>query len=631
MKKKFCVLQVTPKEPNPEHIKLFANKNHSDFFFVTHDSPNEQALKFCPNTTWTDTRNILATEVPKEYEYYAFVDYDYNFRPLRDLNPFEQILEDLEEYNPAVLTYYPGTGMITPFATNVQYRDSKDASILPFSHCGMKVVHHSLMSWFFPMITRYGGGVEACHLFNILEIPFLKHVVCSHKMVYDNGFTDDNAPHNQNGAWNKYRMDEMWRWIRPAFKKAAVVDSFAPNEEAKGDSILPKKAFIDIIITNNISPLRSERRDSYFDMDILNKFFDLSHERFLNIEVPLEKRGILLSSVELAQEHVSELTFADMQTTQDPWPSIARAINKNLRDVQKLTINEIIDIYQRSDSPSLFKNAPRLNKELEKYIEGKRVAVVGPAPYLRDLNKGPEIDDYDVIVRIQHDIPNPADYGSRTDVVQSCLNSNYGPPLIKHIRSLAHEDRPKFVICNDTASETKDDGSWAFVDEIYEDVLSELQVPFIHLKNNDGTWDRWALYWEIYPRQHVEFFGTEEYTWNTSNFNSGYGALNYLLRYPIKELGVFGMDFYNCAVPQTIEDKYHANYIKNYGEESRHLGPSLLLHDQMSQMLHCKNVLLPDERLNLDGVVKNKLLSDEVTHRIEKFRTLPKFWKDNTR
>ena len=256
---------------------------------------------------------------------------------------------------------------------------------------------------------------------------------------------------------------------------------------------------------------------------------------------------------------------------------------------------------------------------------------MGPAPYLRDLNKGPEIDDYDVIVRIQHDIPDPADYGSRTDVVQSCLNSNYGPPLIKHISSQAPEDRPRFVICNDTASETKDDGSWAFVDEIYEDVLSELQVPFIHLKNNDGTWDRWALYWEIYPRQHVEFFGTEEYTWNTSNFNSGYGALNYLLRYPIKELGVFGMDFYNCAVPQTIEDKYHANYIKNYGEESRHLGPSLLLHDQMSQMLHCKNVLLPDERLNLDAVVKNKLLSDEVTHRIEKFRTLPKFWKDNTR
>ena len=120
---------------------------------------------------------MLATLVPKEYEYYAFVDYDYNFRPLGKLSVREQILEDLQEFEPAVLTYYPGKGMITPFAADLNYRDSQDASVIPFTHCGMKVVHHSLMKWFFPMITSFGGGVEACHLFNILEIPFLRHVV----------------------------------------------------------------------------------------------------------------------------------------------------------------------------------------------------------------------------------------------------------------------------------------------------------------------------------------------------------------------------------------------------------------------------------------------------------------------
>ena len=50
-------------------------------------------------------------------------------------------------------------------------------SIIPFTHCGMKVIHHSLMDWFFPMVTRFGGGVEACHFFNIQEIPFLKNVI----------------------------------------------------------------------------------------------------------------------------------------------------------------------------------------------------------------------------------------------------------------------------------------------------------------------------------------------------------------------------------------------------------------------------------------------------------------------
>jgi hypothetical protein len=134
--------------------------------------------------------------VPKKYEYYAFVDYDYNFRPLGELRVKEQILEDLNEFKPAVLTYYPGKGMITPLLIIQSIETVPRSFSNPFYSCGMKVVHHSLMKWFFPMITNFGGGVEACHLFNILEIPFLRHVVCSHKMVYDNGNTDMEAPHN---------------------------------------------------------------------------------------------------------------------------------------------------------------------------------------------------------------------------------------------------------------------------------------------------------------------------------------------------------------------------------------------------------------------------------------------------
>ena len=125
-KKRLCILQVAPSKPDPTHVELFSNKEDCDFYFVTHDNPHPDAIQFCPNTTWTDTRNILATNVPKKYDYYAFVDYDYVFRPLRNLNPLEQILEDLNEFNPAVLTYYPGKGMTTPFADNIQYRADRD-------------------------------------------------------------------------------------------------------------------------------------------------------------------------------------------------------------------------------------------------------------------------------------------------------------------------------------------------------------------------------------------------------------------------------------------------------------------------------------------------------------------------
>ena len=93
------------------------------------------------------------------------------------------------------------------------------------------------------MITNFGGGVEACHLFNILEIPFLRHVVCSHKMVYDNGNTDMEAPHNLDGAWNDYRMNEMWKWINPAFKKVATVDNYVASESQKYNAMLIKSVF----------------------------------------------------------------------------------------------------------------------------------------------------------------------------------------------------------------------------------------------------------------------------------------------------------------------------------------------------------------------------------------------------
>ena len=632
MNKRFCVLQVTPEKPNPEHVALFANKEDSDFYFVTHDSLNPDALQYCPNTTWTDTRNILAAQVPKNYEYYAFVDYDYNFRPLGDLDPREQILEDLESYEPAVLTYYPGSGMITPFAANTEYRDSRESSILPFSHCGMKVVHHSLMSWFFPMVTRFGGGVEACHLFNILEIPFLRSVVCSHKMVYDNGNTDQDAPHNQNGAWNKYRMDEMWVWIAPAFKKLNIL-GISPQDPQSRDSLLIKKAFIELILGSGLTPSVSEKRLNYMDVSALEKFFDLSHERFININATVEQKSSSVKdeTIKIAEEYLSQLTFNDFKKNVNPWHGFVEHINERIADDRNIEINECVDIYQKmTPASSYFHRGCSTNAELWNYLEGKRVAFVGPAPYMNGENKGAEIDEYDVVVRIQHGIPNSTDYGSRTDIVQSCLNSNYGPPLVKHLMFTMPNDRPKYVICNDTASQHKPDGTWAFVDEVYDETFAQLEVPLIHLKNEDGTWDRWALYWQIYPKQHIENFNNQNYTHYTANFNSGYGALNYLMRYPIKELVVYGLDFYNAGIPQTDEQKYDKSYTDTYGKSGTPNGPDKILHDQLSQMMHCINVLSKDKRFKLDSTVDNMLYSTELTERLQKFMRLPKF-KNETR
>ena len=71
MKKRFCILQVTPDKPNKQHQEMFSNVE-SDFYFVTHDKFNKDALEYCPNTVWSETRNTLVNLVPKQYDYYGF-------------------------------------------------------------------------------------------------------------------------------------------------------------------------------------------------------------------------------------------------------------------------------------------------------------------------------------------------------------------------------------------------------------------------------------------------------------------------------------------------------------------------------------------------------------------------------
>lgn len=629
MNKRLCILQVTPENPDPKHVEMFANKEDCDFYFVTHDQEHPDALKFCPRTTWTDTRNILAELVPKKYDYYAFVDYDYEFEPLRDLEPLQQIVEDLDEFNPAVLTYYPGHGMITPFASDFKYRNSRDHSIIPFTHCGMKVVHHSLLNWFFPMVTRFGGGVEACHLFNILETPLMGNVVCSHKMIYHNGNTDENAPHNQDGAYNKHCMDRMWAWIRPAFKKTALLSFYTTNPKQLNDSLLIKEAFQKTFLSKTIEAAREERNINYYDEERFSQFLDLSHERFLNIRNPVEiqMKDITPSSHQIVETELQKLTYRDLNVTHNPWPQIVFDINSQIKDGRKINVGECVEAFQTLDNNrALFMDNCKIDESFANFISGKRVAYVGPSPYLMGAKNGQKIDDYDVVVRIQGAIFEPEDYGSKVDVIQSCLNANYGPALAKHLADLSKEQLPAYILCNDTNARPDGAGGWKSVVDEYESCLHQAGVPLVHLKNKDNTWDRWGLYWEIYPKSHVEKFGIRQYTINSANFNSGYGAINMLLRYPLKELYITGIDFYNVGIPQTAQEKYNPIYVEKFGKEGTPYGPDKTLHDQLAQIMHFKNVVLKRRNnIVLDEYLSEKLNSAELIERIEKFKKLPKF------
>jgi hypothetical protein len=654
--KRLCVLQVTPTKPTAEHIEYFQNKKDCDFYFVTHDEDHPDALKFCPNTKWAETRNTLAELVPKQYDYYAFVDYDYVLNPQTDLNPLEQILEDLELFEPAVLTYYPGKGLITPYAHDHEYRDRQDYSCIPFTHAGLKIVHHSLLNWFYPLVTKFGGGSEACHLFNILELPFLKNVVCSHKMLYDNGNSDEEAPHNQSGLLNKVRMDHMWEWIMPALKRNNILHSqligapqgFQWDDDRKNyfctagdprylfDGLLIKEVYVSLLRMlsdkNRVTLETSPKNINYFDRDKLETFFDLNHEHFHNKEYSVKKQSTPIDSnfkKEIESVLREQVTFETMKSKSNPWPAIVSTVNKKLKKHRNINTLECLEIYQQIDNhPAVFHRGSKPSDEFEAYLSGKRVALVGPAPYLMGLGRGKEIDSHDVVVRVQPEIFSTEDYGSRIDIIQSCLNSSYSPKLVKYLEETNKKEYPKFIMCNDTVSRETFEGSkiWSSTIEEYDTYLKKFGVPLEHLQNEDETWDKWVLFWEIYAKKHLEVFDASDdfqFMGYTANFSSGYGAVNMLLRCSLKELSVYGMDFYSFGDVTKPEEKYNPEYIKQQGASS-YLGPDELLHDPLAQALHLKNVILKDERVKYDKEVIDKLMSNKLDQRLDFYKSYPR-------
>jgi hypothetical protein len=113
-------------------------------------------------------------------------------------------------------------------------------------------------------------------MFNIQEIPFLKNVICSHKMVYNNGVSGE-AVYNKNGAYAKQKMDEMWREILPFYKRANILKDLNFNIN---DSLEIKKFYVNLFKEKNISNVKSERTVDYMDIEKISKFFDIENGWF---------------------------------------------------------------------------------------------------------------------------------------------------------------------------------------------------------------------------------------------------------------------------------------------------------------------------------------------------------------
>lgn len=99
--------------------------------------------------------------------------------------------------------------------------------------------------------------------------------------------------------------------------------------------------------------------------------------------------------------------------------------------IASTSVSEIKDIAAKSASPKVKVSTPaKISKreEYKKYLSGKRVCLVGPAPSVKQVEpaQGKQIDDYDVVVRINKSLPVPEDLqkfaGTKTDVLYNSVD-----------------------------------------------------------------------------------------------------------------------------------------------------------------------------------------------------------------
>lgn len=194
------------------------------------------------------------------------------------------------------------------------------------------------------------------------------------------------------------------------------------------------------------------------------------------------------------------------------------------------------------------------NSDLENYLKNKKVIIVGPSPHISCKKLGNVIDQYDVICRLNEIFPVglEQDYGSRTDIAfLNCYRAGINTQRYKMKESEKIAKKMSFIIC-------------PIIKSAPEISLGQA------LDGNGGDMSYNVSLVNIYNIPYVliglENFKKVYYAFN-GNPNIGSTAILMLLQYPIKELAITGISFYqqgDINSPETHAEGYSRYYHENY-------------------------------------------------------------------
>jgi len=228
----------------------------------------------------------------------------------------------------------------------------------------------------------------------------------------------------------------------------------------------------------------------------------------------------------------------------------------------------------------------KVREKLSKFLKGKRVIVVGPAPSIIGSKQGDLINQYDVVVRLNKALPVPkdlqSDIGRKTDILYNCMNPSEecgGTISLGQLKKY----NVKFLVA-----------AYPPVDKMESTKLRTRKDNFDFYQKNKSKFPNYCHT----DKNHFKKLWTEMKLPNT-----GIMAILDLLRFDIKELYITGITFFKGG--------YYSKYRKYNEEEVLKHMKRFNLHKQDKQLSYMAHILSKDKRVKMDGALQ-KIISDEI-------------------
>ena len=214
-----------------------------------------------------------------------------------------------------------------------------------------------------------------------------------------------------------------------------------------------------------------------------------------------------------------------------------------------------------------------IKDKYRKFLEGKNVALVGPAKSIESSLNGKKIDSHDVVVRLNYaKIKDIKASGSRTDVI-------YYDGSLHEYKNI----QPEFVICSYPPTE------WFYSYRCARNV-----------KYNSHLYNSLVIEAGIYKDLKSSLSSTMKVRPNT-----GLVSIVDILRFDIKTLFITGLDFYRTGYLETHPDygKTDLNRIKEIFKS----GDNGDYHDTEKQFEYFINNIISDKRIKLDNFLQKEI------------------------